>query len=145
MPSSLSGSVEGHLGSSSVPGVPGSLSISGLGVLEHIHGGVISSDGFRVGGGVAALGGGGGGGLTLSGEVVIEAVKSFSLGAVKVEPPVADEVVLVEDSSVGAEEAVLGQTSGAVSSADVESLALGLGVRVVTFNKLLEASSAKAC
>ena len=31
-------------------------------------------------------------------------------GAVEVEPPVADEVVLVEEGSVGTEEAVLGQT-----------------------------------
>ena len=31
-------------------------------------------------------------------------------GAVEVEPPVADEVVLVEEGAVGTEEAVLGQT-----------------------------------
>ena len=68
---------------------------------------------------------------TLSGEVVIEAVKAFVLGAVKVEPPVADEVVLVEHGAVGAEEAVLGEAASTVSSADVEDLALGLGVSVV--------------
>ena len=45
---------------------------------------------------------------TLSGEVVIEAVKAFVLGAVKVEPPVADEVVLVKHGAIGAEEDVLG-------------------------------------
>ena len=145
MPPSLSGSVEGHLGSSSVPGVPGGLTISSLGISDHIHRGVITSDGGGVRGGVATLGGGGGGGLTLSSEVVIEAVKTLGLGAVKVEPPVADEVVLVEHGAVGAEEAVLGEATGSVSCADVESLALGLGVRVVTFNKLLGASSAKAC
>ena len=54
-------------------------------------------------------------------------------GAVEVEPPVADEVVLVEESSVGAEEAVLGETSGPVSCADVEHLALGLLVSIVTW------------
>ena len=53
-------------------------------------------------------------------------------GAVEVEPPVADEVVLVEDGSVGAEEAVLGQTAGSIGGTDVEDLALGLGVGVVT-------------
>ena len=31
-------------------------------------------------------------------------------GAVEVEPPIADEVVLVEEGSVGTEEAVLSQT-----------------------------------
>ena len=87
--------------------VPGGLSISSLGILEHIHRGVITSDGFRVGGGLDAVGGGGGGGLTLSGEVIIEAVKALGLSAVKVEQPVADKVVLVEHGAVGAEEAVL--------------------------------------
>ena len=84
-------------------------------------------------------------GVSLGSVLIIEAVEVLGGGAVEVEPPVADEVVLVEESPVGAEEAVLGQTSGAVSGADMESLALGLGVRVVTFNKLLGASSAKAC
>ena len=78
----------------------------------------------------------------LSSDLIIEAVEVLGSGAVKVEPPVADEVVLVEESSVGAEEAVLGQTSGAVSSADVESLALGLGVRVVTSIHLTVTSEA---
>ena len=55
------------------------------------------------------------------------------LGAVNIEPPVADEVVLVEDGSVGAEEAVLGETSSPVSCADVEHLALGLLVSIVTW------------
>ena len=125
--------VEGDLGTSPVPRVPGGLAVGGLGVLDHVHGGVVSADGLGVGGGVAAGGAGGsaGSGLSLSGEVVVEAVETLGLGAVEVEPPVADEVVLVEDGSVGAEEAVLGQTTGAVSGADVEDLALGLGVGVV--------------
>ena len=70
--------------------------------------------------------------LTLCLTLVDEAVDVPGGEAVEVEPPVADEVVLVEESSVGTEEAVLGQTSGSVSSADVESLALSLRVSVVT-------------
>ena len=68
----------------------------------------------------------------LGSDLVVEAVQLLGGGTVEVEPPVADEVVLVEESPVGAEEAVLGQTSSSVSSADVESLALSLGVGVVT-------------
>ena len=71
-------------------------------------------------------------GISLGSVLIIEAVEVLGGGAVEVEPPVADEVVLVEESTVGAEEAVLGQTASSVSSADVESLALGLRVRVVT-------------
>jgi len=52
--------------------------------------------------------------------------------AVEVEPPIADEVVLVEDGSVGAEEGLLAQTTVAISSADVEGLAFGIGVSVVS-------------
>ena len=68
----------------------------------------------------------------LGSDLVVETVEILGGGTVKVEPPVADEVVLVEESSVGTEEAVLGQTSSSVSSADVEDLALSLGVSVVT-------------
>jgi len=39
---------------------------------------------------------------------------------------------LVEDGSVGAEERVLSQTSLAIGGTDVEDLALGIGVSVVT-------------
>ena len=70
-------------------------------------------------------------GVSLSSILVIEAVEVLGCGAVKVEPPVADEVVLVEEGSVGAEEAVLGETAGSVSCADVEGLAFGLWVSVV--------------
>ena len=118
----------------SVPGVTGSLTVGGLSVLDDINGSVVTSDRGGVRGSVAAsrAGGGTSSGLSLSSEVVVQAVETLGLGTVEVEPPVADEVVLVEDSTVGAEEAVLGQTSGSVSSADVESLALSLGVSVVT-------------
>ena len=66
-------------------------------------------------------------------DLVVEGVEVFGGGAIKVEPPVADEVVLVQESSVGAEEAVLGEPTGAIGRADVECLALGLRVRVVTW------------
>ena len=72
-------------------------------------------------------------GVPLGGDLVVQTPEVLGGGAVEVEPPVADEVVLVEESTVGTEEAVLGQTSGSVSSADVESLALSLGVSVVTW------------
>ena len=66
--------------------------------------------------------------------------QGLGLSAVKVEPPVADEVVLVEDGSIGAEEAVLGQTALTVSGADVEDLALSLGIGIVaTINLSLAA------
>ena len=53
------------------------------------------------------------------------------LGTVHVEPPVADEVLLVEERAVGAEEAVLEQGVAAVRGADVEGLTVGICVRVV--------------
>ena len=70
--------------------------------------------------------------FSLGCDLVVEGVEVFGGGAVKVEPPVADEVVLVQESSVGAEEAVLGEPTGAIGCADVERLALSLRVRVVT-------------
>ena len=46
-----------------------------------------------------------------------------NLTAVDIEPPVADEVLLVEDCPVGAEEAVLQQAVSAVTGAHVVRLA----------------------
>ena len=57
------------------------------------------------------------------------------LWTVDVEPPVADEVLLVEDGSIGAEEAVLGKSASTIVPADVERLALCLRVGVVAFSK----------
>ena len=57
------------------------------------------------------------------------------LGAVKVEPPVADEVLLVEDGPVGAEEGLGAEAAEAVGDAHVEGLALGRGVGVVALNE----------
>jgi hypothetical protein len=45
--------------------------------------------------------------------------------------PIADEVVLVEDGAVGAEERPLGPRAVAILGAHVEHLALGLGIGVV--------------
>ena len=63
--------------------------------------------------------------------------------ALDVEPPVAHEPVLVEDGPVRAEERVRGEDGAAAThaadrggDADVEGLAAGLKVRVVTFNKV---------
>ena len=71
-------------------------------------------------------------GVSLSSILVIEAVEVLGCGAVKVEPPVADEVVLVEDGSVGTEETVLGETTSSISCTDVENLTLSLLISIVT-------------
>jgi len=100
-------------------GIIGSRSVVGGG--SHVSGSTIGS---KISGGIS--------GGTFGGDLVVAAVQTFGLGAVEVEPPVADEVVLVEDGSVGAQEAVLAKTAQTVGSANVEHLALGLGVGVVT-------------
>jgi len=125
---------EGLLGSAAVSSIAGSLLVSGLGVLNNIGGGIITSDRGGVGRGVAGLGVGSGGSVnfgTLSGDIVVQAVQTLGLGAVKVEPPVTDEIVLVEDGTVGAEETVLGKTTLAVGCANVEHLALSLRIGVI--------------
>ncbi len=71
--------------------------------------------------------------LLLSPDLVVAAVESLGLRAVKVEPPVADEVLLVEHGAVGTEERVLGQAALAVGGANVEHLALGRRISVVAF------------
>jgi hypothetical protein len=68
---------------------------------------------------------------SFSGDIIIQREKTFRVGTVKVEPPVTDEVVLVEDGAIGTEEAVLGQTTLTISGTDVEHLALSLGVSIV--------------
>ena len=73
----------------------------------------------------------GGGGRYVS----VEGVEGGGLGAVHVEPPVADKVLLVEQGAVGAEEAVLEQRAAAVRSADVEGLAVGVSVRIVPWTQ----------
>jgi len=71
------------------------------------------------------------GSLAFGSNLLVQGVESSSIGAVEVEPPIADEIVLVEDGAVGAEEGVLGQAAVSVGGADVEGLALGVRVSVV--------------
>ena len=66
--------------------------------------------------------------------LLVERVEVLGLGAVHVEPPVADEVLLVEESPVGAEETVLGKVPLAEVDADVEGLTVGLRVSVVSLD-----------
>ncbi len=70
--------------------------------------------------------------FSFGGILFVQRVESGSLGAVEVEPPVADEIVLVEDGTVGAEERVLAQTAVAVGGADVEGLAFSILVSVIS-------------
>ena len=51
--------------------------------------------------------------------------------AVHVEPPVADEVLLVEQGAIGTEEGEFGKSSITVAGTDVEGLALGLRITIV--------------
>ena len=62
---------------------------------------------------------GAGVGLPVRGHLLVQRVEAASEAAVHVEPPVADEVLLVEQRAVGAEEAVQGQLG--LPRADVES------------------------
>ena len=134
------GLAEGLAGATAVTGIAGGLPVGGLGSLSYAGGGVVASDGGGVGGGVGALGGGGrgsgGGGFPLGGDIFVKGVESRGGGAVEVEPPVADEVVLVEDGSVGAEEGVFGEASVAIVAANVKHLALGLGIGIITLKKI---------
>ena len=63
-------------------------------------------------------------------DLLVQRVELLGLATVNVKPPVADEVRLVKQSSIGAEEAVLGQPE-LISSANVKQLAVRLGVGVV--------------
>ena len=67
--------------------------------------------------------------------MVIESIKTFSLRAVKVKPPITNEVVLVEDGAIRAEEGIFGKATFAIVSTDVEDLALGLGISIITFEQ----------
>ena len=111
----------------------------GGGSISSISGGSVGRIGIACGSGIGghrSFISGGGKFLVLLGG------NSVSLGAVKVEPPVADEVVLVEDGSVGAQEAVLAQTTLSVGGANVEHLAFGLRVGIVTAGNLAVAREA---
>ena len=71
-------------------------------------------------------------GLALGGDLLVEAVQAFGLGAVKVEPPITNKVTLVENGSVGAQKGIFSESSLTIGGTDVESLAFGLGVGVVS-------------
>ena len=75
---------------------------------------------------------GGGGGLTLGSDLIVQAVETFGLGTVKVEPPITDEVSLIENGTIGAQKGVFGKTTESVSGTNVESLAFGVGIGIVT-------------
>ena len=62
------------------------------------------------------------GGLPGGVQLVIERIEMFSLVTVDIEPPVTDKVLLLKQSSIGTEEAVLGQSVvlQARTSTDVE-------------------------
>ena len=72
------------------------------------------------------------GSLAFRRNLLVEAVKSLGLGAVKIEPPITNEVFLVEDGAVGAQEGVLGKTTGTVGGAHMESLTFGFGISIVS-------------
>ena len=96
---------------------------------------LFAGSGIRVG----VVGGSGLGlrsGLSLGSNVFVEAVEAFGFSTVKVEPPITNEVALVEDGTVGAQEGVLGQTTSTVGGTDMESLTFGLGISVVSFKQI---------
>ena len=71
-------------------------------------------------------------GLPLCSNLVIERVERLCQGAVNIEPPVANEILLVHQSPIGAEEAELVKAAVAVAAADVEGLALSLWASAVS-------------
>ena len=117
-----------------------------------VRGGRVAGVG-RGGGAVAGAGGPAGWGGVVAARrrgrggnfatLVVEAVQAGGLGAVKVEPKVADKVGLVEDGAVGAEEAAPEQAAVPVSRADVKHLAARLGVGVVAALHLAVARKAR--
>ena len=70
--------------------------------------------------------------ISFSSDVIIQAIKSLGLRAVKVEPPITNEIILVENGSVGAQKWVFGESTLSVSGANVENLALGLRVGIIS-------------
>ena len=66
--------------------------------------------------------------MALYPEYVVKAVECVCQGAVDIEPPVAGEVLLVEDGAVGAEqlEVCEGGVEGVLVHADVEKLTVSL-------------------
>jgi len=72
------------------------------------------------------------GGLPFSSYIIVEAVKAFGFGTVKVKPPITDKVSLVENGSVGAQERVFGQTTLAIGGTYMESLAFSINITIIS-------------
>ena len=70
--------------------------------------------------------------LPFCSNLIVQEIKVFRGGAIDIEPPVADKVLLIEEGSVGAEEGELCEASISIAGADVERLALPLCVCVIT-------------
>jgi len=71
-------------------------------------------------------------GFTFSSDIFVQAVKTLSLSTVKVKPPITDEVCLVKDGSIGAQERIFRKTTLAISCAHMESLAFSLSISIVS-------------
>jgi len=72
-----------------------------------------------------------------SGNISVQGIEVLRLRAVHIEPPVTDEVLLVEEGPVRAEEAVLYQGATAIIPTDVESLAVCVLISIVTLYLLV--------
>ena len=70
-------------------------------------------------------------GLFLSCDGNVQVIEVLCYRAVDVEPPVTDEVLLVEEGAVGTEEGVLYAATAPVVGTDVKGLALSTGVGIV--------------
>jgi len=98
--------------------VPPAVEVADVGDVTHVK---ITTSSSRITAKIiAALTSGGGG----SSDISVQRIKLLSQSAIYVEPPVTDEVLLVEEGAVGTEEAVLDQPGVAVVGADVECLAV---------------------
>jgi len=62
----------------------------------------------------------------------IQGIQPLGLRAVKIKPPVTNEILLVENCSIGTEERVFGETSLAITCANVKDLTLGIRVTVIS-------------
>ena len=63
--------------------------------------------------------------------------KYLNLRAVHIKPPVTDEILLVEESTIRTQEAVLGQITSTKVSTNVEGLTLSFWVSIVSLYKAI--------
>ena len=61
----------------------------------------------------------------------------MSLRAIHVTPPITDEILLVEDSSIRTKEAVVGQITSTKVSTNVEGLTLSFWVSIVSLDEAI--------